>query len=284
MKKLILVFLIAGFIIYFTYKFRMIHHSTKLENQKDLVGQGCVVLNYHLISPDRDKFIRFLTKDPEFTTYNIYKSDFEKQIDVLKRNHVKFITPRFLDEYMRSKIHLTTKQKCVLLTFDDVDQSVYRNAYPILKKNRIPFTIFLIMGQVGNNDYNGINLANWKQINEMQKSGLATYGTHTYNLHYYNKNGQPPFIDTKNIKAFQKDLRLATKTYKQHFGEQPHYFAYPYGYGTPQTDQTLINDGYKMIFSLRYGLNRPNDPTFFVKRILLTYDNWEKVNKWIESK
>lgn len=285
MKRLIVVLILVGFIGYFTYKFGMNHHLTKLENQedKDLVGHGCVVLNYHIISSNRDKFIRFLTKEPEFTTFNIYKSDFEKQIITLKRNHVNFITPKILDEYMRNKRTLTTKRKCILITFDDIDQSVYKNAYPILKKAQIPFTSFLIMRQVGNQNYKGINLANWNQINEMQKSGLATFGTHTYDLHYYDKSGRPPFLEKKNIKTFQRDLQLTSKSYLQHFDVHPQYFAYPYGFGTPQTDQTLMKNGYNLLFTLRYGINKPSDPIFFVKRVLLTYDKWEKVKKWIES-
>ncbi|MBS4213940.1 MULTISPECIES: polysaccharide deacetylase family protein [Neobacillus] len=286
MKRFILFLLAALLIAFFVIKFGINHDNSPVEAHENLSGQGCAVLTYHRINKDSffDKFNGFITNDPQLTTYNIYKSDFDQQMKDLKRNNVEFITPQFLQEYMTKKKTLPSNRKCVLITFDDVDESVYQNAFPILKNYQIPFTVFLIMGQVGNKDYNGVSLADWKQIEEMQKSGLATVGTHTYDLHYLKSNGRPPFLVNKNINAFQKDARSSIKKYEKHFGSKPDYFAYPYGFGTPRTDKVLMDDGYKLIFSLRYGLNKPNDPTFFVKRILLTYKDWDDVKNWIQSK
>lgn len=254
--------------------------DTQVMNQP-LTGNGCIVLCYHRIG--RTEYYqsgKFSSHNIQKTTYDIYKGDFRNELDYLKQHNVIFITPSDLYEYMTKKKPLP-KQKCVLITFDDVDESVYQNAFPILQKEHIPFTIFTIMGQIGNTNYKGLDLTNWNEIDNMYKSGLATFGTHTYNLHYENSNGQPPFLNPNNLNLFQQDAQQAIANYKQHFGFAPRYFAYPYGFGTPKTDNVMMNDGYKLIFSLRPGVNMPGDPTFFVKRVLLTYGSWKYVQQWV---
>ena len=49
-------------------------------------------------------------------------------------------------------------EKCIWISFDDVDEAVYQNTFPILKENNIPFTLFVITGQVGK-DFGNLKLA-----------------------------------------------------------------------------------------------------------------------------
>ncbi len=248
-----------------------------------LSGAGCIVLTYHRVLKNTifNNVDGFLTNNSQLTTYNIYANDFAKQIEFLRSKKVDFITAENLYDYIVKKRPLPS-EKCILITFDDVDQSVFQNAFPILKKYNIPFVVFPILGRVGENDYHGIHLMSWNEIDVMKESGLATFGAHTYDMHYIESDGKPPFLNGK-ISDFQKDDQMAIKTFETHFGTKPRYFAYPYGFGTPQTDNILQMDGYKLIFTLRYGVDKPGDPAFFMKRILLTYRNWSDVKHWVSS-
>ena len=67
------------------------------------------------------------------------------------------------------------KKKKILLTVDDAFQSFYDNAWPYLKKNQIPFVLFVSTKPVGNNGY-----MNWEQIKEIERSKFGVIGHHSH--------------------------------------------------------------------------------------------------------
>ncbi|MCP8969982.1 polysaccharide deacetylase family protein [Ectobacillus ponti] len=254
----------------------------------NITGNGVVVLNYHLVldqAQDRRR-VKALAGDPQLTTYNIFLKDFKDHIAVLRKQGVRFITPDQLQGYMTAGKALPAG-KCVLLTFDDVDVSVYNNVYPFARKERIPFTVFVVTGQAGNPNYQGLDLADWKEIREMKGSGLVSVGAHTNNMHYFDpQTGEPPFLNPANLSAFQTDIQQSILTYRRNLGVKPTLFAYPYGFGTPDTDEALMSAGFQMLFSLRPGVvhREPKDRTFFIKRVMVTYDTWDAVAEWAAAK
>jgi len=201
-------------------------------------------------------------------------------IKYLKEKGVHFITPSELEDYIKYEIRLPPKS--ALVTFDDVDVSVYNTAFPILKKHEIPFTLFMITGQIGNKDFNGLKLSTTSEIKEMVDSGLATVGSHTHNLHYFSNDGNPVFMNPKKHEDFIEDAKLSIKTLEQNFKCNGRYFSYPYGYGTPETDEILLDLDFGLIFSLRPDIVKPGDPSFFTKRVLVTQETWKDIVKWIE--
>ncbi|MEN8906586.1 MAG: polysaccharide deacetylase family protein [Clostridiales bacterium] len=237
--------------------------------EEALTGDGCVVLSYHAIGGAE-------------SYYNLSIKDFENQIRTLMRNNVQFITLKRLNDFYHNGVPLP--KRSVLLTFDDCDETVYKNAFPILKKYGINFSIFLIMGQIGNKNHNGLSLLDLNQINEMNNSGLVEYGTHTYDMHYKDENANPIFLNLNKLNDFKQDIKLAKNEYNQIFGEDPKYFAYPYGFGTPETDYALMDENYKLILTLRYGVVQKGDVYFYVKRVLATNDNLERVFEWSTPK
>ena len=289
MKKLTLIVttLIFVFIGSGCNSFQSMEHSkAEYSNSEDdfsLSAGGCLVLNYHRIrSPDWfTKTLEKLTHNTELTTYSVYTNEFKKQILYLKEKGIPFITPADLETYVSGEKPMP--KKCALITFDDIDVSVYEHAYPFLKEENIPFTVFIITGQVGNPDFDGLKMVTWKQLEEMNRSGLATIGTHTHKLHYIEPNEKAPFLKEKNLNLFKQDSLEAIKVYKQHFGTEPIYFAYPYGYGIPKTDEILLNQGYHLIFSLNPGTVKVNDPRFFINRVLVDRGDWKVIERWANS-
>lgn len=154
---------------------------------------------------------------------------------------------------------------------------------PILKEENIPFTVFIITGEIGNPDFAGQKMISWKQLKEMDSSGLITIGTHTYKLDYTEQDGKPPLLKGSNVILFEKDSLKAKEIYKQHLGTDPLYFAYPYGYSIPKTDEILLNQGYHLIFSLNRGTVKTNNPQFFVNRVLVDQNTWKVIGGWTDS-
>lgn len=170
-----------------------------------------------------------------------------------------------------------------MITFDDVDDSVYHNAFPILKEYNIPFVIFPITGHVAEDDFKGLNLANWDQINEMMSSGLAAIGSHSHNYHYLDKSNNPPFLRASKLEAFKQDAILSKKVLELYYDLDYFSYCYPYGHGTDLTDQALIEVGYESIFILGDEVITKDYSKLHSSRILLTQYSWETVVEWVEE-
>src|SRR5262249_40818441 len=101
----------------------------------DLTGRGCLVLVYHRVVARPWFPVEYLTfGNDEFT---VYDSSFREQIRSVKAAGGTFIKPEELEDILHRKS--VPPRKCVLVTLDDADLSSYRNAFPILKSEGVPF-------------------------------------------------------------------------------------------------------------------------------------------------
>ncbi|TDL76092.1 polysaccharide deacetylase family protein [Peribacillus frigoritolerans] len=251
-----------------------------MEFPERLDKNGCLGLTYHRILDDNtvNKTIEFLTASDELTKYNVYKNDFIFQIDTLERKGANFLNP---DEVLKAQKTGIFPENCVWISFDDVDTSVYLNAFPILEKKEIPFTLFIIAGQVGKN-FNNLRLASWGDLKEMKESGLATIGSHTFNMHEL-ENNEPIFFQNKRIKEFEEDLILSKSTIKRNLSMNVKHFAYPYGNGKVETAAVIQEEGFKSASILApRSITSENDP-YWLNRILVDQEVFDDiVNSWIE--
>lgn len=115
----------------------------------DLRGEGLVVLCYHRVLPPAFlRLGRFLwPSEAELSRFAVDSREFAAQLDHLRRQGVRFVAPDEAERYLKGEERLPGK--LALVTFDDGDLSVYREAFPVLKERRIPFLLFLITGQAG---------------------------------------------------------------------------------------------------------------------------------------
>jgi len=237
--------------------------------------EGCLVLAYHRVTPSMPVIDWIVSLDD----YTLYQNTFEEQIHSMKLDGVHFITPQQLEAIVRDR--RTPPDKCVLVTLDDGDISQYRYAFPVLRQEHVPFALFVISGQVGSSNFNGLEMATWPQIREMAESGLATVGSHTHNLHLQDQSHQPVFAKPEKTQQFLEDLQQSMLTIQRETGQAPKYFAYPFGFGIPQTDDAALRVGMRLLFSLRAGVEKPGDASFYVKRLMVTPRNWHTVDAWI---
>ncbi len=110
--------------------------------------------------------------------------NFKNQIKYLFENNYYSIS---LKDYLNKNYEVEWNRKPVIITFDDSDESIYKHAYPILKKYNFTGTIFIISNFVGKNNSWDSNLGgiysqhlNWKQIIFLSNQGWEI-GSHTKN-------------------------------------------------------------------------------------------------------
>lgn len=101
------------------------------------------------------------------------------------------------------------------LTFDDVDASVYTNAWPLLRQRGVPFTLFVNTGLLDREGY-----ITTRQLREMARSGLCTVGSHGRSHGFFRH------LDTD---ARLADLTCSKRTLEEATGRKVTLYAFPYG-------------------------------------------------------
>ena len=78
-------------------------------------------------------------EENKYPSTNIKIDIFQKHLNIIKENNFSFLSPNNFE----LEFGKVTKEKKVLLTIDDAFSSFYLNAWPILKKDKIPFILFV---------------------------------------------------------------------------------------------------------------------------------------------
>ncbi len=136
---------------------------------------------------------------------------FLKQIQLIKDLKYEFIHPNNFEK----NFNIPKKQKKILITIDDAFQSFYEIAWPFLKKNKIPFILFVSTEPAGNKGY-----MTWDQIKEVESENFAIIGHHSHSHKY--------LIDMSN-QDFIIDIEKANEIFKEKLGYVPNLFSYPFG-------------------------------------------------------
>ena len=87
--------------------------------------------------------------ETKYPSTNIQMDIFKQHIQIIKSSGYNFHNPnRFKEQFSNIKL-----KKEILITIDDAFESFYFEAWPYLKKNRIPFILFVSTEPVGRNGY-----------------------------------------------------------------------------------------------------------------------------------
>ena len=171
----------------------------------------------------------------KYPSTNISMDIFKKHVELIFESNLSFYHPKKFEH----EFNLPKKEKKILLTVDDAFQSFYDNAWPYLKKNQIPFVLFVSTEPVGNNGY-----MNWDQIKEIENSEFGVIGHHSHSHDY--------LID-KSEEIFLNDIKTSNLIFKEKLGYVPTLFSYPFGeYSRFMKD--YISQNFKIAFGQHSGI------------------------------
>ena len=183
----------------------------------------------------------------KYPSTNISMDVFKKHVELIFDANLSFYHPKkFEDEF-----NLPKKEKKILLTVDDAFQSFYDNAWPYLKKNQIPFVLFVSTEPVGNNGY-----MNWDQIKEIERSEFGVIGHHSHSHDY--------LID-KSEEFFLNDIKTSNLIFKEKLGYIPTLFSYPFGEYSGFM-KNYISRNFKIAFGQHSGIIDINKNKFELPR------------------
>ena len=185
---------------------------------------------------------------------------FIKQIQLIKKLNYSFIHP----EDFKKKFTFPKKQKKILLTIDDAFQSFYEEAWPFLRKNKVPFILFVSTEPIGNKGY-----MNWNQIKEIEKENFVTIGHHSHSHEYLIEKSEEEFIF---------DIEKANKIFKEKLGYIPTLFSYPFGEYS-EFMRNYISNNFDLAFGQHSGVIDLNKEKFELPRFPIN-ENYGEINRF----
>lgn len=244
------------------------------------------------------------------STYAVAPAHFDEQMKWLIDNGYHFISINDILAYRKHGKVLPNK--AVLVTFDDGYSSVYSNAYPIIKKYKIPVVIALVgswLQAKEKADFSGQMIPRGEflsqnEIKEMVASGLVEVASHSYASHkgiMGNPQGnmQPAmrtrqWLSEKGVyedeKSYQKriydDLAENSRFLKEYTGQKPRVVVWPYGHYNIEVRKIAEQLGMPIGLTLDDGSNTAITPLWGLRRILvegkMTLRDLE-VNMWVRN-
>ena len=232
-----IIFSFAASIIKFVILCLLITKSVSDDSVKKFYSKDAGILSimYH----------RF--EENKYPSTNIQFDIFKEHIQIIKNNNFQFLHPNDLSkEFDKHK-----KQKKILLTIDDAFSSFYNNAWPFIKKNEIPFILFVSTEPVGKNGY-----MSWDQIKEVEKEEFAFIGNHSHSHGYLLELTED---------EFKKDINKSIKLFNENLGYNPIFFSYPFGeYSFNQ--KSFIKEKFDFAFGQNSGVIDLNKDKFELPR------------------
>tara|TARA_B100000700_G_scaffold192848_1_gene212361 strand:- start:3882 stop:4943 length:1062 start_codon:yes stop_codon:yes gene_type:complete len=231
-------------IIFFNTNLKADENNSK-QYSKD---EGILSIMYH----------RF--NESKYPSTNIQMDIFKKHVELIKELNLDFYDPKEFEK----NFDIPKKQKKILLTIDDAFLSFYTEAWPYLKKNKIPFILFVSTEPVGNNGY-----MTWDQIKEIDGYNFVSIGHHSHSHDY--------LIDETN-ENFIVDIEKANKKFLEKIGYIPKLFSYPFGeYSKFMKD--YISKNFSLSFGQHSGVIDINKEKFELPRFPIN-ENYGEIKRF----
>jgi peptidoglycan/xylan/chitin deacetylase (PgdA/CDA1 family) len=208
----------------------------------------------------------------ESNKMTVTKSAFLEQMRFLKENDYRVITLDQLFDFLDFKAPIP--RKSVVITIDDGWRSTYEIAYPILKAQGFPATVFVYTDLI----VGGEKTLSWDLIKEMAENGI--------NIQCHTKSHfDLTMIDKKEsfkdyFTRVEEELSVCTGVVKKRVNRPVRYLAYPFGTTNHLIIAMLKKHGYRGALTVKRGGNPFFVQNFRVNRSVIygdyTLDKFKK--------
>jgi peptidoglycan/xylan/chitin deacetylase (PgdA/CDA1 family) len=222
--------------------------------------QTVPVLSYHQFSAT------------ESNKMTVTKSAFQEQMKFLKDNGYRVITLDQLFDFLDFKAPLP--RKSVVITIDDGWRSTYEIAYPILKAQGFPATLFVYTDLI----HEGEKTLSWDLIKELAENGIDIQCHTKSHLDLTLIDKKDSFKDYFN--RVEEELSACPNFVKKRVNRPVRYLAYPFGTTNHLVVALLKKQSYRGAFTVKRGGNPFFVQNFRVNRSMIygeyTLDKFKK--------
>lgn len=246
MKKLITLFCIA--IIAVSIILPLIYANNTAKAACDV---ALPILMYHSVLKSKNG------------TYIVSPSQLEADFKRIIAEGYAAVTSEQVINYVDGKGSLPDKP--IMITFDDGHYNNIYYAKPLLEKYGLK-AVFNVIGKFsdfttnsGDVDNPNYSHATWDEIAELSNGSVMEIGNHTYNMHNYKprfgiaqKYGES---DEEYVAALKNDIGRLQKILFDCTGKHCRVLAYPFGKYGSLAEKTLIEMGFRMMFTCNEGVS-----------------------------
>ncbi len=216
---------------------------------------GIPILIYHRFGP--------VASDSMTVTTDV----FESQLKYLSDHGYTVISLRQLVDSYQNKNH-TFPAKSLVITADDGHKSVYTDMFPLLKKYRVPVTLFIYPSAISNASY----AATWGQLKEMKESGLLDLQSHTF-WHPNFKKDQERLNPSEYERFVEMQLRKSKEKLERELGTKVDMLAWPFGICNDDLINKALEAGYVATFTMDRHHVSAADNIRCLPRYLITHSD-----------
>lgn len=217
--------------------------------------QAVPILCYHRVGPGLSK----MTVSP---------SNFEAQLAWLAANRYQVIRLDDLAAFLAGRRALP--KRAVVITFDDGYESMYRHAFPLLRKYGMPATLFIYTDFVGARD-----ALDWSELAEMWRSGLIDIQAHS-KTHRNLTERAAHEGDAAYRQRVETELRQPRAVIERALGTagvKVRYFAYPYGDANLPVIEAMQRLDYELGLTVNPGGNPFYASPWLLRRVMIYGDH-----------
>ena len=196
------------------------------------------IFAYHRIGIPRDGRYESLTVTPR---------RFYGQLGALRRLRYEFAALDTVRAWLDKSGNRLRRP--VALSFDDGYQDLFEHAFPFLKKQRIPATVFLVARRdtnrwVRREGVRPLELLSWSQVKTMADAGID-FGSHSLTH---------PWLTDCSDAGLREEVADSKKIIEDHIGRQVRHFCYPYGRYDQRVEEAVRNAGYESACTTQKGV------------------------------
>ena len=186
---------------------------------------------------------------------NITTTQFKAHMNELKYGDYNVVSLNALNKT------IPADKNNVAITFDGGHKSILKNALPLLKEYGFPYTIFVAPNNATADTGQYIN---WKTLNKLKKSKLATIGMHPADY---------KDISSDKEEDIRRQINNAQASFRENIDVRPTLFAYPLGAYNNTYSDIIEDQEFEHVFGQHSGValinNEVNAP---LPRFTMTAD------------
>jgi peptidoglycan/xylan/chitin deacetylase (PgdA/CDA1 family) len=169
---------------------------------------------------------------------------FESQLKYLRDNRYTVIPLRQLVDYYLRKGPQPPRRSVVIVA-DDGHKSVFTDMFPLVKKYRIPVTLFIYPSAISHASY----AMTWEQLRELKKSGLFDFQSHSY-WHPNFKKEKKRLSPAEYEKFVDMQLKKSKEKIERELNVKVTMLSWPFGIYDDYLIRKATSAGYVAAFSI----------------------------------
>ena len=135
--------------------------------------------------------------------------------------------------------------RSVVIVEDDAHKSVYSDMLPLVKRYRVPVTVFIYPSAISNAKY----AMTWDQLRDLKKSGLFDFQSHTY-WHPNFKKDRKKMKPAEFEKSVTMQLGKSKGRIEKELGVRVDMLAWPFGIYDDDLLKRAAGAGYAATFTI----------------------------------